>query len=264
MEISQAIILGVIQGITEFLPISSSGHLIFFPRLLGWVDQGIGFDVVVHLGTLCAVIVFFRSKIKILALSIFSRKDKINHKLVWYILLSIIPAGIVGVFFNDWIETTLRSTTIIGAGLIFWGLLLGIADKYMKKSRKIKNLEGLTIKDTILIACVQAIALVPGTSRSGITITAGLFSKLSKQAAAEFSFLMSIPIIALAGMLEIFKLFESGIGNLSIWPLFLGFISSFFAGFIAISGLLKIIQRWSFTPFVIYRIIIGILVLIYL
>jgi undecaprenyl-diphosphatase len=267
MSVIQAIILGIIQGITEFLPVSSSGHLIFIPKIFNWVDQGLSFDVVVHMGTLVAVIIYFRKKILQLITSVYKKdkKSKLNNKLSLLLILSIIPAGIVGLLAGDWIENNLRSAKLVGVGLIFWGIILLIADRYNKKqesnNKKLISLDKMSWKNALFIACAQAIALIPGTSRSGITMTAGLFAKLNKKTVAEFSFLMSIPIIALAGGLNILELFQNGLGELSLIILISGFLASAISGFFAIWGLMKIIQKWSFLPFVIYRIIIGLAII---
>ncbi|MBI2436997.1 MAG: undecaprenyl-diphosphate phosphatase [Candidatus Magasanikbacteria bacterium] len=280
MTILQSITLGIIQGLTEFLPVSSSGHLIFIPKLFGWADQGIGFDVVMHLGTLLAVVVYFREKlwmifcgflgIKIKKFSDFpsaSARDEGGfrisdfRRLAWLLILSIIPAGIIGLLFGDAIEQNLRIPEVIAIGFIFWGLVLWFADTYGKKEN---GLEKLNWKNALFIGCVQAIALIPGTSRSGITMTAGLFSKLDKKSTAEFSFLMSVPIIFLAGMTNVFEMFKNGLGDLSLSVLATGFIASMLSGFFAIWGLMKIIQKWSFRPFVVYRIVVGLAILFFL
>lgn len=270
MSVVQTIFLGIIQGITEFLPISSSGHLIFVPKIFGWGDQGLGFDVVVHLGSLVAVIIYFRKKLKDLILSFVGRgvNSKLNKHLGLLLILSIIPAGLAGLLGGDWIENNLRQGWVIGIGLIFWGLMLFLADRF-NKMKEIKNKEELVDLNSMswqkmaFIACAQAIALIPGTSRSGITMTAGLFGKLDKKSAAEFSFLMSVPIIALAGGLKIIGLFKEGLGDLSLLLLLIGFLSAAFSGFVAIWGLMKIIQKWNFLPFVVYRVIVGLLILLF-
>ncbi|PLX28675.1 undecaprenyl-diphosphatase [Candidatus Parcubacteria bacterium] len=269
MSIIQAIVLGVIQGVTEFLPISSSGHLVFIPKLFGWVDQGLAFDTIMHLGTLLAVVVYFRKKIWSILRAVFLYRRtemKQDRKLGWLLILSIIPAGVVGLLFDNWIETNLRSTSVIAFGLIFWGIMLFFADRYSRKNivERRKNLDSTDWKQTLFIGCAQAIALIPGTSRSGITMTAGLFSKFDKKSAAEFSFLMSIPVIALAGLLQVLELAQNGLGNVAMLPLIIGFISAVVSGFFAITGLMKIIQKWSFAPFVVYRVVIGVLILVYL
>ena len=269
MTILQSVVLGIIQGLTEFLPISSSGHLVFVPKIFGWVDQGLSFDVIVHLGSLVAVLIYFRKILFKIIIGFFSFKTndpelQNSKKLGWLIILTIIPAGIIGLLFGDWIENNLRSSLVIGVGLIFWGLVLYFAEMYQKK--KIsgqQTIEQVGWKKALFIGCAQAIALIPGTSRSGITMTAGLFSKLDKKLAAEFSFLMSVPIIVLAGGLNLLELIQKGLGDLNLTVLFAGFVAAAMSGFIAITGLMKIIQKWSFKPFVIYRIVVGILILIF-
>ncbi len=257
MQTIQALILGIIQGLTEFLPISSSGHLVFIPKLFGWSDQGLAFDAIIHLGTLWAVIIYFRKRLW----GVVTLKSSESRKLGGLILLSIIPAALIAFFFADWLEQNVRSTLVIGIGLIFWGIVLWLADSWGKK---VQSLPDLNWQKALFIGCAQAIALLPGTSRSGITITAGLFSKLTKKAAAEFAFLMSVPIIFLAGFKKLYDLMTLGFGDLTLGILLIGFVSSALSGFIAIWGLMKIIQKWSFKPFVVYRIIIGILILLFL
>lgn len=268
MSLLQSIILGIIQGLTEFLPVSSSGHLIFVPKLFGWGDQGIAFDVMMHLGTLVAVVVYFRVKLWLIIKAFFTRKLLVtnyqlqnNRKLGWLLILSIVPAGAIGFLFGDIIENSLRMPSVIAFNFIFWGIILWIADRYGKKT---DSLEKLNWKKALVIGCAQAVALIPGTSRSGITMTAGLFSKLDKKSTADFSFLMSVPVIFFAGMVNIFELIQNGLGDLSFSVLIVGFFSAMLSGFVAIWGLMKIIQKWSFTPFVVYRIVVGILILLLL
>jgi len=267
MDIFQAATLGIIQGVTEFLPVSSSGHLIFIPKIFGWTDQGLAFDAVVHLGTLLAVVIYFRKKLWMLTKGFFGVKGdeglQNSRKLAWLLILTIIPAGLVGLFFGDWIENNLRQAWVVGVGLIGWGIVLGIADMVSRNPR-LKGLESLGWVRALFIGCAQAIALIPGTSRSGITMTAGLFSGLSKKDAAEFSFLMSVPIILLGGGLKVLELFEGGLADVQITPLVVGFVASALSGFVAIAGLMKIVQKWSFMPFVAYRIVVGALILIFL
>lgn len=262
----QATILGIIQGITEFLPISSSGHLIFIPKWFGWPDQGLSFDAVVHVGTLLAVVVYFRKRLWNVFLSFFRKGNEYqdNRRLGFLLILSIIPAGLAGLFGKDWIEGNLRSPEIIAYGLIGWGILLGVADWMAKKQMQKKTTEHVGWKETLFIGCAQAIALIPGTSRSGITMTAGLFANLNKKTAAEFSFLMSVPIIALAGGLKIFELIRYGATEVSLLVLCVGFVVSALSGLVAIAGLMKIIEKWSFMPFVVYRIVVGCGILMFL
>lgn len=250
MDVIQALFLGVIQGLTEFLPVSSSGHLIFIPKLFGWADQGVAFDTVIHLGTLAAVIIYFGKKL-------------IDRKFVWLILLSAVPAGIIGFFWGEWIENIFRSALVVGVNMIFWGVVLWVADQFSKKQESKKTIKQTSWRSSLFIGCAQAIALIPGISRSGITMTAGLFSKLDKKSAAEFSFLMSVPIIFLAGLSGVVDFVKQGLAE-NFLSLIIGFIASSVSGFIAIWGLMKIIQKWSYAPFVVYRIIIGFLILAFL
>ncbi|MFA6427032.1 MAG: undecaprenyl-diphosphate phosphatase [Candidatus Magasanikbacteria bacterium] len=270
MSILQAIVLGIIQGLTEFLPVSSSGHLIFLPKLFGWADQGLAFDTFIHLGTLVAVVVYFRKKLlgmlkSVLLVNSDQGTGSSNRKLAWLIILSIIPAGIVGILFDSWIEENLRATWIIGVNFIVWGVVLFIADRVQRTTiNNQQSLEKVNWRTALFIGCAQAVALVPGTSRSGITMTAGLFSKLDKKSAAEFSFLMSVPIITLAGGMQLIDMIKNGFEAVGVEMLIAGFVASAISGLLAIWGLMKIIQKWSFLPFVVYRVIIGVLILLFL
>lgn len=268
MTYIQALVLGIIQGLTEFLPVSSSGHLVLFPSLFGWSDQGIAFDVVLHLGTLVAVVIFLRKKLWLIIKSFFNFKNKEeitlqNRHLGWLLIISIIPAGLVGLLFNSWIEENLRSSLIVAGTLIFWGIILWLADNYSQKQIAKKNMEKLIWKNALFIGLAQAVALIPGTSRSGITMTAGLFSKLDRKSTAEFSFLVSVPIIFLAGVTAIKDLFENGLGNIELSYLGVGFISAMVSGLLAVWGLMRIVQKWSFKPFVIYRILLGLIIILF-
>jgi len=263
MNIIEAVILGAIQGITEFLPISSSGHLIFVPELFGWADQGLWFDVVVHLGSLVAVLIFFRKKIiEILGRAFKGQKEQV--RLFVLLMLSVVPAGVVGLLLGDWIENVARSAQFIAYGLIVWGIVLFIADRYNAQQKDHTELNEVSWKQVIVIACAQAIALIPGTSRSGITMSAGLLGSLSKKAAAEFSFLMSIPVILLAGQLKFYQVINLGSVTVGFAPLVVGFVSAAISGFIAIYSLMHIIEKWNFSVFVLYRIVVGVLILMYL
>lgn len=283
MSFVQAIFLGIIQGLTEFLPVSSSGHLILFPRFFGLLDQGMAFDVVLHLGTLVAVVVYFRKKLWNILKAVIAKPTEsveaipgdrhesipltlamTDKKLGWLILLSIIPASIIGFFFGDWLENSFRSATVVAFNLIFWGIVLWIADVYMRKQKNKKTLNQISWKQSLFIGCAQVLALIPGTSRSGITMTAGLFSKFDRTSAAEFSFLMSVPIIALAGGKGLLDLIQSGSFSEDFLVLLVGFIFSALSGLLAVWGLLKIIKKYSFLPFVIYRIFLGFIILLFI
>jgi undecaprenyl-diphosphatase len=262
MTFIQAIVLGLVQGLTEFLPVSSSGHLIFFPYLFGWADQGVLFDIVLHMGTLCAVIVFYRTKLLSLIRAFFScgETQKTERRLAWLLGLSILPAGIVGFV----LETNTRSATVVGVSLIFWAIVLYAADRYGKHKQRTgiqKEITSVSTKDIVFMSIAQAVALIPGTSRSGITMSTGLFRGLSKTAAADISFLMSVPILVVAGSVKILEAISSGVEHISFLLLFVGFFASFVSGVFAISLLLKVIKKFDFTPFVVYRIVVGVLIL---
>jgi len=264
---AQSIILGIVQGITEFLPISSSGHLILIPKIFGWSDQGMAFDAVVHLGTLVAVIFAFRKKLSQIIKGVFGqgRAQEKNGKLGALIILSIVPAALVGYLASDYIESNLRTKTVVVISLIFWAAVLWFADRFSKRaSYKTQSISSVGIKQTITVALAQAIALIPGTSRSGITASAGLFSKMSRQTAIEFSFLISIPIIAIAGGWKLYQLAQTGFLGVDTANLITGFVASALAGFIAIKFLLAFVKRWGFSLFVFYRIALGALILILL
>lgn len=263
----ESAILGIIQGITEFLPISSSGHLILIPKIFNWTDQGLAFDVMVHLGTLVAVLFAFRKKISDILKGIFGQgrsADK-NSQLGVLIILSIIPAAVVGFLFKDFIATNLRSKIVVAVSLIFWGLFLWLANRYSRRAHyKTQSINSVGVWQTIVVALSQAIAFIPGTSRSGITMSAGLFTKMSRQTAVEFSFLISIPIIAIAGGWELFNLTKTGFNGVDIPGLVAGFLASAISGFIAIKFLLAFVKRWGFGLFVVYRIVLGAAILILL
>ena len=203
MEFLQVTFLAALQGLTEFLPISSSGHLILPTVLLGWRDQGLVFDVSVHVGSLVAVVYYFRLQIVDLTMAWFRSVGRNEHseqsRLAWLIILATIPAGTAGLFFNDLIEQYARSMLLIGATSVIFALLLYFGDK---KSGKSNNLADLTWRTALFIGFAQMLALLPGTSRSGVTMTAGLFVNMSRHAASQFSFLLAIPIIAASGLVE--------------------------------------------------------------
>ncbi len=254
-------ILAIVQGLTEFLPVSSSAHLILFPKLFGWQDQGLAFDVAIHVGTLCAVIAYFRQELILMIKdwihSISGGPSTQNSRLAWAIGLGTIPAGIAGLIFNDFIATHMRATLIIAITTIIFGIFLGAV--YLM-ARQQRNEYSLRLRDIILIGCAQAIALIPGTSRSGITLTAGLFVGLSRQAAARYSFLLSIPIIMLAGGLESYKLITSD-ATYNYQALLFGFLVAAISGYLCIDLFLRWLERFGIMPFVIYRLILGILLL---
>ncbi|GAA6134466.1 undecaprenyl-diphosphate phosphatase [Oceaniserpentilla sp. 4NH20-0058] len=257
MELWQAIILAILQGLTEFLPISSSAHLILPSQLLGWPDQGLAFDVAVHVGTLLAVMSYFRKDIvnitKGFIDSTFLGKPNMDGKLAWCIVLATIPAGIVGICLNGSVEEYLRNSLVIATTTTVFGVLLWYADR---KPDLTKTLSQISFKQAVIIGCAQALALIPGTSRSGITITAAMLMGFDRQSAARFSFLLSIPLILLAGSYKAYELLTS---TLPIpWSLiFIGALVSCISAYVCIYLFLKLIEQLSMTPFVIYRLILG-------
>ena len=258
MSYFESFMLALIQGLTEFLPISSSAHLILPSAILGWADQGLAFDVAVHVGTLAAVIIYFRQEVKTLlaafVASIFKGDRSKEAKFAWLIILATIPACVFGLVMKDFIELYLRSAWVIAITTIVFGLLLWYVDRTAKL--QIDEYQA-GWKKALFIGFAQAVAMIPGTSRSGITITAALYLGFTREAAARFSFLMSIPIILLAGSYLGLKLVMSG------EPIHLGFlttgiVTSFISAYICIFFFLKLISRMGMTPFVIYRLILGV------
>lgn len=257
MDLVHVILLALIQGLTEFLPISSSAHLILVPRLAGWLDQGLAFDVAVHVGTLGAVLLYFRRELIPMVhdwfVSFATRKPTRDAKLAWAVIFGTIPAGLAGILLNDLVEQTLRSPLVIASTTIVFGLLLWLADSRRKQNR---DEHDLTWVDILIIGLAQAIALIPGTSRSGITITAALFTGLSRQAAARYSFLLSIPIIAAAGLLQTNKLLQQPIA-VDWSAMMLAAVVAGISAYLVIHFFLKLITRLSMLPFVIYRLALG-------
>lgn len=261
MEWLQVIILAVVQGVTEFLPISSSAHLILVPELTDWEDQGLAFDVALHLGSLVAVILYFRQDLVNMTMSWFqsvkSRELDANSRLAWAVLLGTIPVGLAGITFRHEVAELMRSPVVLASSLIGFGLLLGWADWRRRGSR---NEYQMTWKDVAVIAFAQALALIPGTSRSGITMTAALMMGLSREGAARFSFLLSIPVIVLACALEIVGLIQSP--EPVYWSTIIGgIVLSGISAYLCIHYFLAFIKRIGMMPFVAYRIILGVFLL---
>ncbi len=257
MDTLQIIILALVQGLTEFLPISSSAHLILVPVILKWPDQGLIFDVAMHLGSLTAVLVYFRVEVLNMTTawfaSVLKQQHNQNSRLAWWVIIGTIPAVIAGLLFKDIIETDLRSPLVIATTTIVFGLLLGYADKVKRHTR---DEYSLTLKDVLFVGVLQALALIPGTSRSGITMTAGLFLGLKGDAAARFSFLLSIPVIIASGVFKTKDLIESQLPvdwALLILAVALSAISAWFC----IHLFLKLINRIGMMPFVYYRLVLG-------
>lgn len=258
----QAFILGLVQGLGEFLPISSSAHLVVTPWLFGWKDPGLGFDVALHWGTLLAVVVYFRTDIWLLAKGFWHSllpstrnfSGNIYQKLSWLIIFASIPAALIGKLLEAQAEAAFRSPLLIAVTMAGFGLILAAADAYGKKS---KNLDHIRPLDAVLIGLSQAAALVPGVSRSGSTMTAGLSLGFKRADAARFSFLMAIPITFGAGLL---KVGEFGVG-VTLGELAVGFATSAIVGFLAIRFLLQLLTKRGFSVFVWYRLAFAVVVL---
>lgn len=264
-------VLALIQGITEFLPVSSSAHLIFPSQLLGWEDQGIAFDVAVHVGTLLAVIFYYMSDLVQIAThtieSMVTRKQTPISRVGWYLIIATIPAAIAGLLLEGYVSTVARNIHIIAYTTIGFGILLGVASYINRKInwRTIVNIQGqradslrhMNMQQAIIIGCAQALALVPGTSRSGITLTAGLFLGMRPEAAARFSFLLSIPIILASALLEGYKLATSEVAGANIMEMLIGGIIAFITALIVISLFMRFISKSGMGIFVTYRILLG-------
>jgi undecaprenyl-diphosphatase len=265
MELFHIILLSIIQGLTEFLPISSSGHLILAPLVFDFEDQGLALDAILHLGTLLAIIIYFRDDLSKLFFSLFDRKaDPATRQLAINILLASIPAGMIGLFGMNYIEANVRVPEFIALNLLVWSLVFFIADRSSAREKTTKaDLFSLSLGQVMLIGFAQAIALLPGTSRSGITIAAGLFSNLSHTTAARFSFLLGTPIILAAGLHSLTD-WISHPGEHQIYnytQLGVGFLVSFVVGYLSIKLLLTIVARLGLMPFIVYRVILAVFIL---
>jgi undecaprenyl-diphosphatase len=266
VSLLEAIVLGIAQGLTEFLPISSTAHLRIIPAFAGWEDPGAAFTAVTQLGTMAAVLLYFRHDLVRIAhawlRSVPNREARreLDARLGWYILLGTIPIGIFGVLFKDQIETGARDLYLIGVTLILLGLVLLVADRIGKRDRSI---EQIRTRDGFWMGMAQALALVPGVSRSGSTITAGLFLGLDRTAAARFSFLLSIPAVVLSGLLELGSIVSGEEGQHTGAPeLVVATVLAFITGYLSIAFLLRWLTSHSMDIFVVYRVVLGTLVLV--
>lgn len=266
-QLIAALVMGIVQGLTEFLPISSSGHHILVPQLLGWDDpfiESLAFSVMLHLGTLGALLVYFRADwlrlvpAGIAALRDRSLRDDPDRRLAWLIVVSMIPAVVAGLLLDDLAETAFREARLVAITLVVGAAILWLADRWGAREREIGT---LTFRTAFAIGVAQALALVPGISRSGISISAGLFAGLTREAAARFSFLMATPIIAGAGAWEIRKLLagESAVA-VSLDALAVGMVASFASGLVAIAFLLRFLRTQPVTLFVVYRLLLSVVV----
>ena len=262
MTWAQAILLGLIQGITEFLPISSSAHLIVLPFFLGWADHGLRFDVVTNAGTLLAAVIYFRHD---LAAAVSQMRASAGRAepgrgpgLAWAVLVASVPILVVGLLFYDWFATVARQPALIASASIAFGVLLWWSDR---TAGQVRRLGELTWRDCAWIGVAQALALIPGTSRSGITITAALFLGFERRHAARFSFLMAIPVGILALVKDLFDLTQGRPPAEELAQLAIGFLTSAVSAYVAIGWLLAWLRRQGMTPFVVYRVFLGLAIL---
>ena len=261
MNTIDVFILALIQGLTEFLPVSSSAHLILPSAVFGWDDQGQALDVALHVGTLLAVVLYYRKEVGSMAVAWFGtvgigpekNNNSFDGKLAWWILLASIPLGLVGLLGKDFIEENLRSAAVIAVTTLVFGVLLGFADI---KAKENVTVEKLGFKGAMIIGLAQALALIPGTSRSGITMTLGLMLGLSKENAARFSFLLSIPAIIMTGGYLTYKLITSA-EPVDWSTLGLGSVLAFFSAYACIHYFLILVGKLGMMPFVIYRLVLG-------
>ncbi len=259
LDFLKAIALGVLQGLTEFLPISSSAHLRIFPELLGWGDPGAAFTAVIQIGTEVAVLIYFRRDIwrigSAWVQSLFKPelRGTLDARMGWFIVIGSLPIVILGVLLKDIIERDFRNLWIIATTLIVLGLVLGLAERV---GRHIKQIEGLTLRDAVLFGLAQAAALVPGVSRSGATISMGLFLGYERAAATRYAFLLAIPAVVGAGLFELPEI-PNGDNAYGPWPTLVATLVSFAVGYAAIAWLLRYVSTKSYAPFVVYRIGLG-------
>src|SRR5919202_820273 len=262
MDALQAIVLGIVQGLTEFLPVSSTGHLRIVPAFLGWEDPGAAFTAVTQLGTMAAVLIFSRADLLRIARTWFASlrrpelRGEADARMGWYIGLGTIPIAIFGFIFKDQIESGARDLYLIGAALIVLGLVLYAADRTQPQAREF---ETIGRRDAIVIGFAQALALVPGVSRSGATLTAGRFLRLDRPSAARYSFLLSVPAVVLSGLFELRKIGEGG-GAAAV-PTAIATLLAFIVGYASIAFLLRWLASHSVGVFVVYRVALGALVL---
>jgi undecaprenyl-diphosphatase len=263
MDFLKAVILGLIQGLTEFLPISSSAHLRIFPEWFGWGDPGAAFTAVIQIGTELAVLIYFRKDIwrigSAWARSIFQPEYRghLDARMGWYVIVGSLPIVVLGVLLKDVIEQDFRNLWIIGTTLIVLGIVLGIADHTAKLDRELKQ---VGMRHAVLLGLAQSLALIPGVSRSGATISMGLFLGLTREAATRIAFLLAIPAVVGAGLFELQEI-PHGHNDFGWGPTIVATLVSFAVGYAAIAWLLKYVATHSYTPFVIYRIGLGLLTL---
>lgn len=262
MDIIQLIVLSLVQGITEFLPVSSSAHLILVPKLTGWQDQGLLFDVAVHVGTLLAVLLYYRKDVQNMIAAFigqgFSKDKSADAKLAWAVILGTIPLGLVGLLGKGFIEQNLRDPLVIAGSTLVFGVLLGVAAWMNKAERKLGDMNWI---DVLVVGGSQALALIPGTSRSGITITAALLRRFEPHEAARFSFLLSIPAILMPFSLYMLELLQTPDIEWDFLALGIAIALSFISALGCIHVFLKLLEKIGMLPFVVYRLVLGVVLL---
>jgi undecaprenyl-diphosphatase len=263
MDALEAIVLGLVQGLTEFLPISSSGHLLIVPAIAGWEDPGAAFTAVIQLGTMAAVLVYFRADLWRIAVAFLRslraerwRSADLDARIGWYIALGTIPIGVFGLVFSAQIESGARSLYLVGSTLILFSFVMLAAERVGRRER---GLDTLSARDGAVIGFFQVLALVPGVSRSGATISAGLFRDLDRTAAARYSFLLSVPAVVISGLFELRKIGDGGVG---IEPTLVATLIAFASGYAAIAWLLRFVATHSIGAFCPYRIALGATVIV--
>ncbi len=263
MSTLEAIVLGIVQGLTEFLPISSTGHILFVPALAGWPDPGAAFSAVIQLGTMAAVLVYFRTDLWRMAVAFvksFSgdhplwRSDDSDARIGWYIVLGTIPISIIGLVFADQIENDVRSLSLVAAVMILFSFVLMAADLKGAQDRDVKQ---LTLRDGIIIGLFQVLALIPGVSRSGATISGGLFLGLDRESATRYSFLLSVPAVVLSALFELRKIGDGAGASVGVAPTIIATVLAFISGYLAIAFLLRFVRTHNFAVFVVYRVAVG-------
>jgi len=265
LSLFEAVVLGIVQGLTEFLPISSSGHLRIVPAIAGWEDPGAAFTAVIQLGTMAAVVLYFRNDLFNIARTWLAslrdpslRRER-DARLGWYLILATIPISIVGLTFSDEIENGARDLYLIGVMLIVFGIVLLIAEQVSRRERDLETISG---RDALIVGFAQALALIPGVSRSGATISAGLLLGFDRVSAARFSFLLSIPAVVLSGLFEMRHVIDgSAEGAVGIAPTAVATLLSFISGYLSIAFLLRYLTTHTTNVFVAYRVVLGAVVL---
>ena len=256
MTYTQGVVLGLVQGLTEFLPVSSSGHLILVPHVFGWPDQGLAFDAVMHLGTLAALLAYFRRELLDMASGALSRR------LAVLLVAATIPGALAGVLLEKLVESKLRSPLLIACTTAGWAIVMWIADRRAAAALSGPGdpLERVSAGQGLAVGCAQALALIPGTSRSGITITAGLLGGLDRATAARFAFLLGIPITAGAGGLKALHLVRHGVPPGEAGPLAAALVAAFLSGWLAVWFLVSYLKTRSLRPFVVYRLLLALVI----